>query len=174
MTLLQGDRCCSLLLSWGLEKTGKEHSPRDFHTPTVHGAAPAAVECHGAESSKAEPTGLPGCRAILGNVCSSPWWEGTALSPSLHAKLLGLSSPHRYFPKRAKLKTGKENLENKEVITSTQKKWNFFFTAQHGCSPLSAIPQVSLGQYWGLQVSFLFPSSVPRVALMAETAQSQM
>lgn len=65
--------------------------------PQPHSAAPAAVGCRGAESSKADTTRLPGYQAILGNVCSSPWWEGTALSPSLHTKLLGLSFPHRYL-----------------------------------------------------------------------------
>lgn len=84
MTLLQGDRCCSRLLSWGLKKTGKEHSPRDFHSPTVHRAAPAAVGCHGAERSKAETTSLP----------SHPW-------ECLQQPLVGGDSTEPVSPRKA-------------------------------------------------------------------------
>lgn len=178
MTLLQGDRCCGCLRSWGLEKTEKEYSPQDFHGPREHRAAPAAMGYHGAENSKAETPSVPGCRAILGNVCSSPWWEGTALSSPLCTKLLGLSFPHWYLQQMAKLKIGKGDVENTEVITLTQKTWNFYLLpglCWQGCSPLSAIPQVSLGH--SSPGGFRSPSShssVPRVGLMAEAAQSQM
>lgn len=73
-------------LAWDWKKTGKEHSPRDFH---------GSMGCHGAESTKAGIPSLSGCRAVLRNVCSSPYQEGTALSPSLCSKVFGtqFSSP---------------------------------------------------------------------------------
>lgn len=126
MTLLQGDKCCGCLLSWGLEKNREGAQPTGF--PWTHGAH----EWHGADRTQAGTPSLSAYGAILRTFAEAP---ARGNSPELISavKLLGLRQFSLLAPLlMEKLKTREGNLEKEEIIIFATENMGFPFTAWPG------------------------------------------